>query len=149
MKQLLFLLSALLVFSCNSKQEHDHDHDQQQHEHQQEQQTADILQLNDGEKWLVNEEMKPFIEESETLLNNYITSDGTDYQALAEQIKEQNSQLIKSCTMDGKSHDELHKWLHPHIDFIEDLGNASDVEASKNNIEQLKSSFETYKEYFQ
>jgi hypothetical protein len=79
---------------------------------------SQTIELNNGEKWKVNAEMIPHILEGEEILAKY---DNTDYKTLAKQLKEKNSGLIKSCTIEGKSHDELHKWLHPHIELITTL----------------------------
>jgi hypothetical protein len=97
-------------------------------------------------KWIVNTEMTPFILEAEQLLLNY---KGSDYETLAEQLKTKNNGLIKSCTMNGKSHDELHKWLHPHMNLIETLDDAADKAEADKIIDQLKISFQTYNTYFQ
>jgi hypothetical protein len=51
--------------------------------------------------------------------------------------------------MDGKSHEELHKWLHPHMQLIEDLGNADNDQQANEIIAQLNKSFQTYHNYFQ
>lgn len=60
----------------------------------------------------MNDEMKPFVAKGEGLVTTYLQSSQTNYNKLAQKLKDQNNQLIKSCTMKGKSHDELHKWLH-------------------------------------
>ena len=117
----------------------DHQHDDE----------SKALKLNSGVKWVVNEEMKPFILEAESILNQHIKSQSQDYQALAAQLKEKNSGLIKSCTMKGESHDELHKWLHPHIELIESLSNAETAEEANKIITHLQTSFSTYNQYFQ
>ena len=59
-----------------------------------------------------------------------------------------NDELINSCTMDGKSHDELHKWLAPHLELVEKLGASDDAEA-KELVSKLADSYKTYHEYFQ
>lgn len=118
----------------------------EEHHHGEE---SESIQLNNGEKWAVNEEMKPFILEAENILNEYLTSNSSDYKTLAEQLKEKNSGLIKSCTMKGESHDELHKWLHPHMELIEKLVECSNNDESVKIIEQLNASFKTYNQYFQ
>ncbi|MBK8820487.1 MAG: hypothetical protein IPN49_15865 [Saprospiraceae bacterium] len=51
--------------------------------------------------------------------------------------------------MDGKSHDELHKWLHPHMALIESLQEAENDYAANKIISELKSSFEIYNQHFQ
>lgn len=104
------------------------------------------IELNSGQKWMVNAEMKPYILEAEQILVQF---DGSDYKTLAEQLKTKNKGLIKSCTMQGRSHDELHKWLHPHMQLIEDLDNADSQEQANRIIGDIKASFETYHRYFQ
>jgi hypothetical protein len=110
---------------------------------------SDALKLNNGEKWMVNDEMKPFILDSETILNEYINSRSTDFGTLAVSLKEKNSGLIKSCTMTGESHDELHKWLHPHMELIESLSKAESAESAHEIIVNLQASYTTYHQFFQ
>ena len=98
---------------------------------------------------MVNAEMKPFLTESESILNTYISNGSTDFKTLAKELTDKNSGLIKSCTMDGKSHDELHKWLHPHMALIESLQEAENDDAANKIISELKSSFEIYNQHFQ
>src|SRR5690554_5471571 len=76
------------------------------------------IELDNGAKWKVNEEMIPFVHNAEAILGQY---KGGDYKKLAEQLANENKKLINSCTMKGKSHDELHKWLHPHLELVKDL----------------------------
>ena len=92
--------------------------------------------------------MKSFVLKGEELVNAYIQDGKTDYKTLAEQLKDQNSQLIKSCTMDGKSHDELHKWLHPHLDIVKALENETDATKANEIVSQLQYSYQHYHQYF-
>lgn len=107
------------------------------------------IQLNKGNKWLVNDAMKPFIQEEEIILNEYISTKSVDYKTLAAQLKEKNTGLIQSCTMQGESHDELHKWLHPHMELIKALAAAEGVSEAQTIIAQLQESYKIYKQYFQ
>ena len=154
----LFLVIGLFFTSCgnNSNKESnkptestshiDHqNHDGDKH-HDDKNDQSQTIELNNGEKWKVNAEMTPFILEGKEILAKY---DNIDYKTLAKQLKEKNSGLIKSCTMDGKSHDELHKWLHPHMELIESLEKAENEQSANTVIEQLKKSFKTYSNYFQ
>lgn len=104
------------------------------------------IELNDGQKWEVNQEMKPPLERSEIALDKY---DGKEYEILAEQLKANNDELVKSCTMKGKSHDELHKWLHPHIKLTNALLEAQNEKEADQINQKLKTSFDTYHQYFQ
>jgi len=107
------------------------------------------IELNQGEKWIVNEEMKPFLKQSEEILHSYIASNDTSHSELAGQLKAQNDQLISSCTMKGKSHDELHKWLHPHLQLVKQLKNAESEKEAKALIQKLEDSYKIYHHHFQ
>lgn len=147
---LTFAVGSLLLYSCgnstNEKSNNQTEVAEQNNHHHDDEQT---IRLNNGEKWLVNEEMKPFILEAENILTEYINNNLSDYKTLAEQLKEKNSGLIKSCTMKGESHDELHKWLYPHIELIESLSKAESTEEASEIIANLQASFLTYNQYFQ
>ena len=136
MKYGILLITIVLLFACNSSHKKGN--------------TAieNGITLNEGEKWTINEEMIPHIMESEKELDNYIKSKNTDFRMLANKMKEQNSNLIKSCTMDGTAHDELHKWLHPHMELIDNLEKAKNLDESQLIINQLVQSFDTFSNYF-
>ena len=143
----LIYVIALVVFTATScKNNANHNHDQT---HSDKAMAQPTIELNEGAKWAVNAEMKPFILESESILNTYVANASTDYKTLAKELTDKNSGLIKSCTMDGKSHDELHKWLHPHMALIESLQDVDNADAADKIINELKSSFEIYNQHFQ
>jgi type IV secretory pathway VirB10-like protein len=106
------------------------------------------VSLNDGEKWKVNPEMKPHLEAAEKRLIAYRDNTETDYETLAEELKGYNDLLISSCTMGGKSHDQLHLWLHPHIKLVKALSEAKNEKEADSIIAELETSFETYHKYF-
>ena len=106
------------------------------------------LMLNNGNKWQVSEAMKPYIQQGEMLVTAYINNNAGDYTTLATQLKEQNSLLIKSCTMTGTAHDELHKWLYPHLGLVKQLEAATTDEAQAI-IQDLQVSYQTYSEFFE
>ncbi|WP_157604529.1 hypothetical protein [Solitalea canadensis] len=149
---LLIALSSLFMLSCNNgtktkdtanEQASSHNHDSTS------QSNALKIALDGGTKWIVNEEMKPFVLAGEDLVKHYQSENNTDYKSLAEKLKLQNNGLIKSCTMSGKSHDELHKWLHPHLELVTKLEKAENEKDSNAIISQLLESYKTYHEYFQ
>jgi hypothetical protein len=155
MQKLKIILSALILslilISCgNTAKEITKDqHGKEAQISQSDEKENSTIKLNQNEKWLINEEMKPFITDSESILIDYITQGTNDYKALATQLKENNSKLIKSCTMQGESHDELHKWLHQHMDLIAALEKAENIETAQQTVNQLKESFITFNTYFQ
>ena len=146
-------LSVFIFWSCNnsgrtieSDAEESHLEAHVEHHYNK---SDGALELNDGEKWIVNEEMKPFVAKQEELLNAHMQSGNPDYETLASQLQKQNELLIQSCTMTGKSHDELHKWLHPYMGLLVDLREAQTEDEADKLVSEVKMSLETYHSYFQ
>src|SRR5690554_3476078 len=54
--------------------------------------THEPIELNDGMRWTVNEEMKPHLSEGELALKEFLSTEApkTDYEALAADLKEAN-----------------------------------------------------------
>ncbi|WKK76184.2 hypothetical protein QYS49_01980 [Marivirga salinae] len=141
---IIILISAFLMNCDGKKQGNEEGHS----EHETQSKNIEI-ELNQGEKWVVNEEMKPFLKQSEEILQSYNASNDSSHLELADQLKAQNDQLISSCTMKGKSHDELHKWLHPHLQLVKKLQEAESKKEAEAVIQQLEDSYEIYHQYFQ
>src|SRR5690606_35632028 len=99
MKKVFVLgMSVLFLWSCNNTSEKTTEKQEtENHAEHQHNESSETIELNDGDKWLVNEGMKPYVMKGEELVNSYIQNNQTDYKALAQQLKEQNGQLIKSC----------------------------------------------------
>lgn len=104
------------------------------------------ISLCNGEKWKVNEEMLPHIEKSEAV---FTTFEGENYNQLSEDLMSHTNNLIQSCTMDGASHDELHKWLHPHIELIKSLSEKRAQEVKEEVLPAIEKSFNTFHKYFE
>jgi len=107
------------------------------------------LILNDGAKWKVSPEMMPHINASINRVDDYLETSQTDYKKLAKVLTLNNNKLISSCNMRGAAHDELHKWLAPHLQFVEDLDNSVSEKVASKNVEKIKASFEKLNEYFE
>ena len=132
MKSLLsFIITAIIITACSSN------HDVQT-----------PLALNNGNKWEVTAEMKPHIIKGEQLISEYLSTNATDYKNLANNLEEQTNKLIKSCNMKGPSHDELHKWLVPHINLINKLEKATNNDDADTIIEVIAQSYDQYNAYF-
>lgn len=130
----IVILVSILTISCNTSGNNGN------------QSEVIEIELIDGQKWKVNAEMTPYILEGQKLLND---KKNTDYKALAKALKGKNKDLIKSCTMNGRSHDELHKWLHPHMQLVNALSKAEGQQEADEVIVNLKKSYEIYNQYFQ
>lgn len=154
------ILSALLglavVVSCEKKQEEQVENvttEQTTNDEHADKEKADDhdesakLELNNGEKWTMNAEMKPFINEMETQVNAYEPENG-DFKTLGKNLSDTNDQLIKSCTIKGTPHDVLHAWLMPHMEEIDKLKKAENREEANHIVGELKESMEKYHQYF-
>jgi hypothetical protein len=69
------------------------------------------LELNDGKKWEVAKPMMVPIRNLERAVEDFERTPGRDHAVLATEIQEYLGRLVTNCTMEGKAHDELHKWL--------------------------------------
>lgn len=148
-RTILFGLSIFLFWSCNnSSSKTTTDQQDEIHETHHHDESSQVIELNNGEKWVVNSEMKPFVSKGAELVNVYVQENKTDFKELTTQLKEQNNQLIKSCTMKGKSHDELHKWLYPHLELVKELDNETDTVKAKEIVVKLQNSYQQYQIYF-
>lgn len=148
-KSFLVALSVFALVSCKNNSEATVSTTETEIEHTATQAgESDALALNNNEKWLVNDEMKPFVMKGEETVAFYIKENKTDYKQLAKDLKEENSKLIKSCTMDGASHDELHKWLHPHLQLVERLSEIDNPEKANVLVSEIEASYQLYHTYF-
>jgi hypothetical protein len=137
---------VLLLISCNTSEVENVD--------QKEQSIATdsyklVIELNEGEKWKVNEQMMPYLKSSEQLLIEFKKKESGDYKILASDLKETNNKLISSCTMKGKSHDALHLWLHPHLELVNELQDSKTEDEASLVMEKLNRSFLAFGNYFQ
>ena len=148
-KVLVLAISSFVLWSCNNSSEKAKSNQETKQEEHQHDETSEAVELNIGKKWIVNDEMKPFVAKGEGLVTTYLQSSQTNYNKLAQKLKDQNNQLIKSCTMKGKSHDELHKWLHPHLELVEALGKSTNENEAKGIVLKLQKSNEVYHQYFE
>src|SRR5690625_6960059 len=108
-KIILLMLAGFLLGSCNNGKDSSNT-DFAEHEHNVT--TADhyeMVELNDGVRWVVNDEVKPYVMQGVSRVKSFINNRETYYNDVADDLTEQNNLRIESSTMDDKSHDELHK----------------------------------------
>jgi hypothetical protein len=86
-------------------------------------------------------------------MENDITSfanvEQKDYKSLSNKLQSNIDLLTSNCTMKGKAHDELHKWLLPYMDMVKELSNAKDETEATKQFVNIQSSFTTFNQYFQ
>lgn len=119
-------------------------------EHQHSESSA--IELNNGAKWTVVPDMMKFIRTMESDIKQFSgtqTTDIKEFQKLGANLQKNIDLLTSNCTMEGKAHDELHKWLVPYIDMVSKLNESKNSNEAFTNFEELKTSFQTFNQYFE
>ena len=134
---------VLLLFSCNTKSKEEKATEIKTEEHQHSE--SETIQLNNGEKWKVDDNMMLHIRNMEKDVVHFDQEKGTNYSLLANKLKTNIDILTSNCTMKGQAHDELHKWLVPYIELVDSFSK----EKSANQFTEIQNSFKTFNQYFQ
>lgn len=154
----LFLFSAvLLLASCNKNevhQEHSHAHQQEQEPtHNEEHDSAEgqVLSLNNGKKWVVDESTQLHGAKLVVLAENFEKQqDKTlqDYQNFGKTTDAELQNLIKACTMKGPDHEALHLWLTPILKQIEILKQSPDEQKAQESARELAENINKFNQFF-
>jgi hypothetical protein len=153
MKKILFLISVTSLLLACSREQHVHEQEAAApiEKQQPESSSADDVNitLNDGEKWKVNPEMMKHVEAMEKDIQSFNGHSLEEYKTLAKKTNDHISELTSSCTMTGRSHEELHKWLHPFMELSEQFGNSESVASAAQHYETIKKQMEVFHQYFE
>ena len=109
---------------------------------------SEAIELDVGQKWELEANMRIYIRTMESDLATFKGTTLADYQTLSGSLKKNIDLLTANCTMTGKSHDELHKWLLPYIDLVKGLSEAKDETEAARQLENIQISLNTYNQYF-
>lgn len=134
---------GLLLFSCNTKLKEEKTTEIKAEEHQHAESIA--IQSNEGKKWKVDDTMMLHIRNMEKDVVNFDTEGDKNYSLLADKLTANIDLLTSNCTMKGKAHDELHKWLIPYIELVD----AFSKDKSANQFSEIQHSFIIFNQYFQ
>ena len=106
------------------------------------------LELDGGKKWAVPGPMMVHIQSIERLVREF-EAGGGDHAVLAASIQENLGGLVTNCTMRGKAHDELHKWLMPVLGSSADYAKAADPQVQRQKLQEIERSLAVFHRYFQ
>jgi hypothetical protein len=109
---------------------------------------ATILELDAGQRWVVDAAMMAHLGAMESDLRDFRGERRQDYQELAGRLQKRLGSLVAGCTMEGKAHDELHKWLVPFMAEVQAFADTEDLKSLQARHRALKDSFETFRAYF-
>ena len=153
MKKITILIPviSLFLFSCGNTSNEKSKEETETVTHEEHQHNAEIqtIELNNGEKWKVDANMITHIRNMENDVNSFAKIEQKDYKSLSEKLQSNIDLLTSNCTMKGKAHDELHKWLLPYIDLVKELSEAKDETEASKQFKNIQTSFTTFTRYFQ
>lgn len=153
MKKIFFALS-IFSWSLLGCKETSKENEQEQtvaaspeeHHHEDE---SEAIHLDNGVKWKVDTNMIVYIRKMEKDILEFSETENKNYQKLAGELQKNISLLTANCTMEGEAHDELHKWLLPYIDLVNELSAIKDDSTASKQFENIQTSFQTFNQYFQ
>lgn len=138
MKTILFLFSLAVVFSsCTNPTTNENVAAENTHQHD-----DSAIELINGEKWVVVPEMMQYIRNMES--NVLAAEQDSNLDSLTLSIRKNLDSLTSNCTMSGRAHDELHKWLLPFIDLVQETEKSEDKTSSFNRLTESFSEFNKF-----
>lgn len=143
---LIFLGSACSTPTDKSK-EHMVKNPKEDHQHDSETDTTPI-ELDNGEKWKADENTLHMVRKMEAELLAFNETDHSGYKDLADSLEKDIDLLVAGCTMKGKAHDQLHKWLTHHIANVKKLSTAENKTEAVEIMKTLEESFHVFNESF-
>lgn len=106
------------------------------------------IQLNNGSKWDANLETTKGVENMTNLIKASDPKSVEDYHNLASKLNDEKNFVVKECTMEGASHDNLHVFLHPLIEKIGALGKVATVDEGSEITTSIRENLDAYSDYF-
>ncbi len=145
---ILLALISVFIYSCGNSANNDSTAQvttiaEEEHHH-----NDGPIVLNEGEKWIVDEEMMVHVKNMDNDVNAFEAKSLNDFSVLAKKIENNIELLTSNCTMTGQAHDELHKWLLPFIDLSEAFSASKSAQEFTDNFLKIKTSFITFNTYF-
>ncbi len=107
------------------------------------------LSLNEGKKWVLAKPMMVHIRNLEKEVQDFESTPGGDETVLARHIQENLGRFVTNCTMEGKAHEELHKWLMPLLGVSAEYAKATDPRVQQQKRQEIQESLEVFHSYFE
>lgn len=154
---IVLMAISLLVASCKDKPKEDNatkKNDIERTEQHTESNAVDKdwmkeIQLNDGAKWNANPETNEGVAKMQAVIKAVNPKDLKDYHAIADALNKEKNYIIKECSMKGPSHDNLHVWLLPLIEKIDNLKEAKTLDEAQQVYKSIQQNVNVYNTYFE
>jgi len=163
MKHLIFVIGLLTIISCkdsktsettvhsdaveNTLEVNDERHSDEASNVYGNAWTKDMA-MDNGEKWQADVTTNEGVKQLQKTFYARNTNSLEDYHQLAENLNEDKNYVVKNCTMQGPSHDNLHVWLHPLIEKIAALSKAETIDDASKIKLSIEENINQYNTYF-
>lgn len=137
------VMIGLISYSCQHHHaDHAHHQDYYQTEVRSAEENSAEVKLNNGKKWKASASTTNSILLMKAKVKAFDYSGGS-IENLQASLDAEFENLLKTCTMTGEAHEQLHAYLVPLKRQIDSLENPSD------SVAALKHYLDQYKEYFE
>ncbi|HJW18086.1 MAG TPA: hypothetical protein VJ499_13230 [Flavisolibacter sp.] len=148
---LIYLLLAWTIFSCNESTPSVPESDKYEHVHH-DAISTDSLNLNNGKKWQGDSVTKANVSSLQAVVQETIAISNPgqkEYNNAGISLKNQLDKLINECRMQGPDHEALHKWLTPLFNKVSALVKTQDSKEASELIEEIHMHLNTFNTYFE
>ncbi|KAA3611172.1 MAG: hypothetical protein D8M58_14450 [Calditrichaeota bacterium] len=148
---IIFILLTIFILACGNNKHSKVDSEQNNseiHAHQ----IADSIsgmQLNDGQKWLMDEHTRSSFKKMASTFSASDHSSIEGLQGVGVELRGQVNELLKGCTMDGAAHDQLHVFMMGYIPAVDSLSSSNNLELGQEQAIKVKEYLDAYSVYFE
>ena len=111
--------------------------------------TKPTLELDNGKRWAMSPAMMPSVRSMQERIAVAEMASTLDQAVLSDSLFVDLDALVAGCTMEGKAHDELHDWLMPHMQLVQDLEKTADTAEARAILQKLAASSAEFDRYFE
>lgn len=102
----------------------------------------------DDGRWMANPETTSGIKNMIRILNAFVEGEGVEpYAQLKKELEKELADIFKNCTMKGEAHNELHNFLMPVKEYLEEL-DSDDPGVCKMAYKKLSKHLAQYSTHF-
>ncbi len=154
MKREIFRIAVVAImlfnYSCGhqSKDKSDHQHAEEVEKTDHHDSSEAPVVLNNGKQWIANPETTVGINNMINIMDSFSEKDNVAaFKKLTQDLQEELDGIFKKCTMDGEGHNQLHNFLIPVKNLLEDMG-SSDLSKCRESYEKLRRHLSDYNKFF-
>ncbi|MCF6171308.1 MAG: hypothetical protein L3J31_00515 [Bacteroidales bacterium] len=111
--------------------------------------SENAVSLNNGKRWKANMATTIGINNMRELMGSFSEKDDiVAYATLKINLDNAFSSIVENCTMTGESHEQLHNYLAPLLEMMQDVG-SSDLDTCQYGFMKLENHLNDYATYFE